>query len=69
MRIDTERAEYSAKAFANLQARAALAGFAVNAIKDDRGQQAFIVSKWNLTRQCSTLAELTTFLLMVGVRL
>ena len=54
------------KAFATLQARAALAGVALSRLQDDRGNEVFIASKWALTKQLATLAEVEQLLVRIG---
>ena len=72
---DTSQTEYertagssatSSKVFATLQARAALVGVALSRIQDDRGNEVFIASKWALTKQLATLAEVEQLLVRVG---
>lgn len=50
------------KAFATLQARAALAGVALHRLEDDRGRDVFIVSRWALTRQFDDIAAVEAWL-------
>lgn len=45
----------TAKQFATLQARAALAGVTLAAIENDFGRPAYVVTRWALTRQLDTL--------------
>lgn len=54
------------KAFATLQARAALAGVALSRLDDDRGLPMFVASKWALTRQLASLEEVASFLAKIG---
>ena len=54
------------KAFATLQARAALVGVALSRIQDDRGIEVFIASKWALTKELATLAEVEQLLVRIG---
>lgn len=55
------------KPFAHLQAVAARAGFAVDAIEADRGGPEYVVSRWAHTARCSSLPELTALLQRMGV--
>jgi hypothetical protein len=57
----------AAKALATLQARAAMAGVQVDPIEADDGRHVFIVSRWNLTRQCDALDDLRGLLQRMGV--
>ena len=54
------------KAFATLQARAALAGVSLSRTKDDQGAPGFIASKWALTKQLSTIGEVESLLDRIG---
>ena len=54
------------KRFATLQARAALAGVALSRTEDDRGHEVFIASKWALTKQLASLAEVEDLLARIG---
>lgn len=58
--------EADRKLFSTLQARAALAGVALSRMQDDRGNEVFIASKWALTKQLSTLAEVEHLLVRIG---
>lgn len=51
------------KTLANLTALAALAGYEVHPLSDG----SFLVCRWNLSRPCSDLQALSTFLRMLGV--
>ena len=62
----TATAHDGRKAFATLQARAALMGVALSRIQDDRGNEVFIASKWALTKQLATLAEVEQLLVRIG---
>ena len=55
------------KRFARLQAVAALAGFAVDAIEADDGGPEFCITRWCLTRRCRTMDELAELLRRMGV--
>ena len=59
-------AQDSRKAFATLQARAALAGVSLVRMQDDRGAEVFIASKWALTKELATLAEVEQLLVRIG---
>ena len=59
-------ADASWKEFTTLQARAALRGFRLDRIEADAGGEAFIVTRWALTRELRTLEEVTAFLDQVG---
>jgi hypothetical protein len=50
------------KRFATLRARAALAGFTLEAIEAEAGTRVFIVSRWSLTRELRDLAAVERFL-------
>jgi hypothetical protein len=50
-------AEYGAKQFATLQARAALHGVALEALSDARGRPAFIATQGVRTRPLASLCE------------
>lgn len=54
------------KAFATLQAEAALMGFRLDRIETDAGAQAFIVTRWALTKELATLGAVREFLQQVG---
>lgn len=47
--------DFTAKRFATLRARAAIAGVTLYAIENDHGAPRYIVSRWNLTRELSSL--------------
>jgi hypothetical protein len=64
---NTQSTDAIAKAFATLQAQAALVGVQVERIEADGGGQAFIVSRWNLTRQCDTIDDVRELLRRMGV--
>lgn len=55
-----------AKREATLTARACLIGAVVTPVKDDRGGPAWIISRWALTRELSTLDELDALLTRMG---
>ena len=59
--VDADR-----KRFATLQARAALAGVALSRTEDDRGHEVYIASKWALTKQLASLAEVEDLLVRIG---
>lgn len=54
---------------AAVQALAALAGIRVDPIELGDGSQAWIVTRWHLTRQFGSLAEVCEFLGRMGVYL
>jgi hypothetical protein len=62
-----QRPLHERKAFANLQAVAALAGFTVEAIEADDGTTEYCVSRWAYTRRCRSLQELAAALRSMGV--
>ena len=62
--VDTGDADR--KRFATLQARAALAGVGLSRTEDDRGHEVFIASKWALTKQLASLAEVEELLVRIG---
>lgn len=51
-----------AKAFATLQARAALAGVVLHRTTRDDGRPAYIVTRWALTRELGSLDEVGQWL-------
>lgn len=62
-------AQLSAKAFATLQARAAMLGVALVRSTDDRGVEVFIASKWAMTRELASPDAVEAFLArMEGAR-
>jgi hypothetical protein len=54
------------KQFATLQARAALAGVQLLRSTDDRGREVFVASRWALTAQFASLAEVEAWLQRFG---
>ena len=58
----SEKIGNSDKAFATLQARAALAGVVLHRASDDHGRAVYIVSRWSLTRQLDSLADAADWL-------
>ena len=56
------------KAFASLQARAALAGIALHRINRQDGAEAFLVSRWALSREFDSLEAVEDWLERVGGR-
>ena len=58
----SQEAVYADKEFANLQAAAALQGATLHRIDDDRGNELFVVSKWNVTRHLPTLEAVAQWL-------
>ncbi len=50
------------KAFATVQARAALAGVTLTRLEDDRGREVLIASRWALTRQFDNLPDVESWL-------
>lgn len=50
------------KAYASLQARAAIAGFALRRFDGEDGRPVFLVSRWNLTRDLHTLDDVAAWL-------
>ena len=50
------------KAFETLRARAALAGFALDAIEADDGARVFVITRWALTRELPGLGDVEAFL-------
>lgn len=52
------------KAFATLQARAALAGFELVRMADD----SFVVARWTMTRALADVAAVESFLAQVGAK-
>ena len=61
-------AHATAKEIATLKARAALVGVEMHVIEGDRGTLVFVMTKWSLTRQLSTVEEVETFLTRAGAR-
>lgn len=70
--IEAQRAAGSeidhAKAFATLQARAALAGVSLVRSTDDQERVVYIASKWAMTRQLDTIEAVEQFLQRLGSR-
>lgn len=62
--MTAEASTIDAKAIASLQARAALAGFRLDALPDG----AFIISRWDLHRELAHAAEVERFLARVEPR-
>lgn len=58
--------EAARKAFATLQARAALAGWVLERTTEDDGTEAFVVSRWSRTRTFTALAEVEVLLGIVA---
>ena len=54
------------KVEATLKARAALVGVVLHVIDDDRGSPLFVASKWAMTRQMTSVAEVEFFLRGIG---
>ena len=54
------------KLVATLKARACLAGVVLHVTEDDRGAPLFVASKWAMTRQLSSVAEVEDFLRRIG---
>ena len=54
------------KTAATLKARCALAGIELHVIDGDAGEPLFIVSRWSLTRQLHSVAEVESFLRRIG---
>ena len=54
------------KRFPNLRARCALAGHELHRIDMGAGQHAYLISRWNLTRQLPDLDAVAAFLAQVG---
>jgi len=64
---DRNRAELQRKRIATLQAVAAIAGVRVDPVEGDDGRTVWFVSRWSLTKQCNTLAELSELLRRMGI--
>lgn len=64
---DSASSDADRKAIATLRAVAALRGVRVDPIESDGGALVWIVTRWNLTRQCNTFSELRTFLKQMGI--
>lgn len=56
------------KVIVTLQARAALLGHVLLPGVDDQGNPVFFASRWGMSRQLSSVAEVEAFLLRVGGR-
>lgn len=54
------------KAFANLRASAALAGFTLCAMTETDGQRFYLLSRWGMSRTLPDLAAVVAFLRQVG---
>jgi hypothetical protein len=54
------------KHFATAQARAALLGYILHRIEDDRGVTMFIITRWALTRELRDLEAVERWLEKVG---
>jgi hypothetical protein len=63
-----EKITVSQKAFASLQAHAALHGITVLESTDDRGRVVYIATRWALTKELPTLAALHAWLEQVTGR-
>lgn len=50
------------KRFTTLQARAALSGVALHCLDTDFGTQAYIATRWSMTKQLDDLNEVETWL-------
>ena len=60
--------EAATKDFANLQAVAALRGYAVEAIDGGAGPEFILTStRWPLTRRCGSLEELRSLMTRMGL--
>lgn len=55
------------KELATLKAKAALCGVVLYLSEGDRGEPLFIASRWSLTRQMHSVAEVEDFLARIGV--
>lgn len=54
------------KAFATLQAKAALVGVSLVRSKDERGQEVFVISKWAMCRQLDTVESVEQLLARIS---
>ena len=59
-------AVFEPKAWATLQARAALMGVSLVRTTDDRDFEVFVASRWSLTRQLDSVGEVEHFLRRIG---
>jgi hypothetical protein len=64
-----QEAVFPDKEYANLRAQAALQGATLHRIEDERGTEAYVVSKWHLTRQLPTLEAVAAWLDRLGGRI
>lgn len=55
-------ASHPDKAFATVQARAALAGVSLHRLEDDRGREIFVVSRGAMTRELPSLDAVSAWL-------
>ena len=53
---------------ANVIAPAALAGVTVTPTEDDTGKRVYCVSRWSLTKQRDSLAEVVALLSRMGIK-
>ncbi|OWQ83591.1 hypothetical protein CDN99_26025 [Roseateles aquatilis] len=54
------------KAFATLQASAALRGFRLDRVEADAAGEAYVITRWALTKQLQTLDDVRAFLAQIG---
>lgn len=50
------------KRYCSMQARAAMAGFALRRFDDEGGRSVYVVTRWNLSRELNTLDEVSAWL-------
>jgi hypothetical protein len=58
----SQQATYPEKQYSTLQARAALQGAVLHRGQDDRGDELFVVTKWQLTRRLHSLEMVSLWL-------
>lgn len=62
----TALARVDPKKLSTLTAKACLCGVVLHCIEDDYGAPLFVASKWSLTRQMSSLEEVSAWLDRIG---
>ena len=63
---DASPSRLDPKKLATLTAEFALKGVTLHVIEDDRGAPLFVASRWSLTRQMNSVAEVEDFLRRIG---
>lgn len=62
-------ADQERKAFATLQASAALRGFRLDRLEAETGGSAYVITRWALTKQLQTLDDVCAFLAQIRARM